>query len=128
MTETNSELIRLSAAALAEKLAAREVPAVEVTQAPPVGRDERLGLMVRDAADRPVLLDTYLGTYAHVTGFHRDSGAMVHLHPMSEPEVTEDGSGLVFHSEIEEPGDYLLFVQVRVDGYLHTVPTAMAVT
>ncbi|MCU1531733.1 MAG: aspartyl/glutamyl-tRNA amidotransferase subunit, partial [Arthrobacter sp.] len=33
MTETNSELIRSSAAALADKLAAREVSAVEVTQA-----------------------------------------------------------------------------------------------
>ena len=33
MTETNTDLFRLSAAALAEKLAAGEVTAVEVTQA-----------------------------------------------------------------------------------------------
>ena len=101
---------------------------VEVDQAPGVGRDERLGLVVRDAEDRPVALDTYLGTYAHVTGFHRESGSMVHLHPMTEPVVTEDGSGLTFHSEIEQAGDYLLFVQVRVDGYVHTVPVEMTVT
>jgi hypothetical protein len=101
---------------------------VAVDRAPGVGRDERLGLVVTDAEDRPVRLETYLGTYAHVTGFHRESGAMVHLHPMTDPAVTEDGSGLTFHSEIEQAGDYLLFVQVRVDGFVHTVPVEMAVT
>ena len=73
-------------------------------------------------------LDTYLGTWAHVTGFQRESGAMLHLHPLSAPEVTEDGSRLTFHSEVEQTGDYRLFVQVRIDGFLHTVPVGMTVT
>jgi hypothetical protein len=101
---------------------------VEVEGVPDVGQNGRLRLAVRDAQDRPVRLDTYLGTWAHVTGFQRDSGAMLHLHPLSAPEVTEDGSRLTFHSEVEQEGDYRLFVQVRIDGFLHTVPVGMTVT
>ena len=62
------------------------------------------------------------------TGFHTETGAMVHLHPLDAPEVTEDGSELTFHSDIAEPGDYRLFAQVRVDGFLHTVPVELTVT
>ena len=62
-----------------------------------------------------------------MTGFHRDTGAMVHLHPLAAPEVTEDGSELTFHAEIDDPGDYRLFAQVRVDGFLHTVPVELTV-
>ena len=101
---------------------------VEVEAVPTIGPNGRLDLVVRDAEDRPVRLDTYLGTWAHVTGFQRESGAMLHLHPLSAPEVTEDGSRLTFHSEVEESGDYRLFVQVRIDGFLHTVPVGMTVT
>ena len=52
---------------------------------------------------------------------------MVHLHPLAAPEVTEAGSELTFHAEIAEPGDYRLFAQVRVDGFLHTVPVELTV-
>lgn len=100
---------------------------VEVAQAPPRGAAGRMTLVVRDAQDRPVRLGTYLGTYAHVTGFQRESGAVVHLHPLTDPTVTEDGSAITFHTEIEQAGPYRLFVQVRVDGYLHTVPVETTV-
>jgi hypothetical protein len=101
---------------------------VEVTQAPTAGRNGRMGLTVTDARGRPVDPGTYLGSYGHVTGFHRGSGTMLHIHPLSAPDVTEDGALLTFHTEIEEPGPYRLFVQVRVDGYLHTVPVEVDVT
>jgi len=100
---------------------------VSVSEAPTAGPDGELRLVVRDAARRPVELGTYLGAYAHVTGFHRETGAMVHLHPLGAPEVTEDGSELTFHAEIPDPGDYRLFAQVRVDGFLHTVPVELTV-
>ncbi|WP_210440225.1 hypothetical protein [Nocardioides xinjiangensis] len=100
---------------------------VTVSEAPTAGLDGELGLVVRDAAGRPVELGTYLGAYAHVTGFHRETGAMVHLHPLGAPDVTEDGSELTFHAEIPDPGDYRLFAQVRVDGFLHTVPVELTV-
>lgn len=100
---------------------------VEVSQAPTIGRNGRMELAVRDAQGRPVDPGTYLGTYGHVTGFHRGSGSMLHMHPLSAPEVTEDGALLAFHTEITEAGRYRLFVQVRVDGYLHTVPVEVDV-
>lgn len=100
---------------------------VTVSQAPTAGPDGELRLVVRDAAGEPVNLGTYLGAYAHVTGFHRGSGAMVHLHPLGAPEVTEDGAELTFHAEVPDAGDYRLFAQVRVDGFLHTVPVELTV-
>jgi hypothetical protein len=104
-------------------------PVVDVTvsQPPTTGADGRLRLLVRDAVERPVRLGTYLGAYGHVTGFHRTTGSLVHLHPLAAPEVTEAGSELSFHTEIEQPGEYRLFVQVRVDGYLHSVPVDVRV-
>ena len=100
---------------------------VEVVEEPVAGPQGRLVLRVRDDQDRPVAVDTYLGTYGHVTGFRRDGGEMVHLHPLGVPATTDVGTQLSFHTEIEEPGDYLLFVQVRVDGFLHTVPVPVTV-
>jgi len=100
---------------------------VSVSEAPTTGPDGELRLVVRDAAGEPVNLGTYLGAYAHVTGFHRGTGAMVHLHPLGAPEVTEDGAELTFHAEIADPGDYRLFAQTRVDGFLHTVPVELTV-
>ena len=64
---------------------------VSVSEAPTTGPNGELRLVVRDAEGRPVELGTYLGAYSHVTGFHRDTGAMVHLHPLAAPEVTESG-------------------------------------
>lgn len=101
---------------------------VTVRQSPSTGPNGRLELVLRDAQGRPVRLGTYLGTYAHVTGFHRESGSVIHTHPLTDPEVTEDGSAMVFHTEIEQAGAYRLFVQVRVDGFLHTVPVELEVT
>jgi hypothetical protein len=92
-----------------------------------VGESGRLGMVARDARGRPVKLGTYLGTFAHVTGFHVESGSVVHLHPLGQPEVTEDGTRLRFHTEFARPGAYLCFVQVRVDGFLHTTPVRIEV-
>jgi hypothetical protein len=87
-----------------------------------VGTAGRLVLRVADVAGRPVTLDGYLGAQAHVVGFHEESGAVVHLHPEGGPVVEESGSLLTFDTGITQAGAYVLFVQVRVDGFLHTVP------
>jgi hypothetical protein len=100
---------------------------VDATQEPVAGPNGRMELRVRDSDGEPVRLGTYLGAFGHVTGFHHETGSMVHIHPLDAPSVTEDGSTLTFHTEIEESGDYRLFVQVRVDGYLHTVPVEVTV-
>ena len=63
----------------------------------------------------------------HIYVVNDDLTVFRHLHPLGPPEVTEDGSELTFHAEIEQAGDYRLFVQVRVDGFLHTVPVELTV-
>lgn len=110
-----------------DPLAEDRVVDVTVSQAPSTGPNGLLRLVVRDAAGDPVELGTYLGSYSHVTGFQTETGAMVHLHPLDAPDVTEDGSELTFHADIAQPGVYRLFVQVRVDGFLHTVPVELTV-
>ncbi|MDP3892632.1 hypothetical protein [Nocardioides sp.] len=93
-----------------------------------VGGDQQLTAVVTDLQGDPVRLDAYLGTHAHLTGFHTESGSMVHLHPLGTPEIRKDGTRLAFHTTFEQPGGYRLFVQVRVDGYLHTVPVDLSVS
>lgn len=100
------------------------VVSVEVT-AEPSARSPRLELVVRDRHGRPVELGSYLGTYAHVTGFHTGNGAVVHTHPLGVPDPTDHGTRLGFHAVVAEPGTYLCFVQVRVDGFVHTVPVSV---
>jgi hypothetical protein len=92
-----------------------------------VSRNGRLEIEVSDASGRPVELGTYLGTSAHVTGFQTETGTAVHMHPLGEPRVEQDATRLTFHTEFTEAGDYRLFVQVRVDGMLHTVPVTVTV-
>ena len=103
------------------------VVSVSVAQAPGAGPDGLLRLVVRDAGQQPVELGTYLGSFGHVTGFDRVTGAMMHLHPLEDPEVTAAGSELTFHTDIAQSGDYRLFVQVRVDRFVHLVPVELTV-
>lgn len=84
-----------------------------------VGPNGRLRLRLTDADGEPVALGSYLGTSAHLTGFAVDSRGFVHVHPYGAPEVTDDGTVLTFHTVFTQPGDYRLFLQVRVDGLLH---------
>jgi hypothetical protein len=86
-----------------------------------VGPNGRLRLRVTDEDGDPVALGSYLGTSAHLTGFAIDSRGFVHVHPYGAPEVTGDGTVLTFHTVFTQPGDYRLFLQVRVDGLLHQI-------
>jgi len=97
-----------------------------------VGDDGRLHLLVTTTDGGSVTLGSYLGTSAHVSGFRTtgnsaDDAVFVHVHPYGEPEVGDDGTRLTFHTTFEKAGDYRLFVQVRVDGLLHTVPVTATV-
>ncbi len=91
------------------------------------GEDQGFALTVSDGERGVLNLGTYLGSYAHLTGFDVDTGAFVHAHPIGAPEVTADGNVLQFHTVIEQPGQYRFFVQVRVDGFVHTVPVTTTV-
>lgn len=92
-----------------------------------VGPDERLELTFSDGADGVLNLGTYLGSYAHLTGFEESTGAFVHVHPLGAPTIADQGSVLRFHTSFALPGTYRFFVQVRVDGFVRTLPLTMSV-
>lgn len=103
------------------------IVSVEVDGDLAVGPSGRLDIVARDVQGRPVKLGSYLGTFAHVTGFHRQSGAVVHIHPLGQPEIDETATRLSFHTQFERPGEYVCFVQLRIDGFLHTIPVSLEV-
>ena len=111
-----------------EAVADDGVVRVEVDDPIESGPDGRMQITIDDGDGGPVTLGSYLGSSAHVTGFQLSSGAFVHVHPYGEPEATDDGTLLTFHTEFEQTGRYTFFVQVRVDGFLHTVPVTATVT
>lgn len=103
---------------------------VEVTTADEVerGSQGRLELAVRTVeGESAPALGTYLGTSAHATGFDLATGAVTHLHPVGSPESDGDAAVLELHTDLERAGRMLFFVQVRVDGLVHTVPVATSV-
>jgi hypothetical protein len=104
------------------------VVTVTVDGAAETGDDGRMTMRVTNADGEPVTLGNYLGTFAHVTGFGVETGRFVHTHPYGAPEQTEEGTELTFHTTFTEPGDYRLFVQVRVEGFVHQVPVTATVT
>ena len=91
------------------------------------GSDGRMQITVDNGDGDDVTLGSYLGSYAHVTGFELETGSFVHVHPYGEPEATDNGTQLTFQTQFEKPGSYQFFVQVRVDGFLHTVPVTATV-
>jgi hypothetical protein len=92
------------------------------------GMNQRMTLTIADVEGRAPQLGSYLGTYSHLTGFNLETGAFTHAHPYGAPETADDGTRLTFHTEIKQPGQYVFFVQVRVDGFVHTVPVSTTVT
>ncbi len=100
---------------------------VEAPETLPAGEDTQFDLLVSDGDGGTLGLGTYLGSYAHLTGFDVATGAFVHAHPLGTPTVTDEGSVLTFHTALGTPGTYRFFVQVRVDGFVHTVALTTAV-
>jgi len=103
------------------------VVAVRAPETLTAGPDERLILTLSNVDGQRVALGSYLGTFAHLTGFHTGTGEFVHAHPFGAAEPTADGDELTFHTEFDQPGTYRFFLQVRVDGFVHQVPFAATV-
>jgi hypothetical protein len=103
------------------------IVSVEVERDLAAGPSGRLDILARDAQGRPVKVGSYLGTFAHMTGFHLQSGGVVHMHPLGQPEVDDTATRLSFHTQFDKVGEYVCFVQLRVDGFLHTIPVTVDV-
>lgn len=93
-----------------------------------VGSNGRVRIAVTTPDGEPLQLGSYLGATAHLTGFAVGNRGFVHVHPLGAPEVTDDGTVLTFHTAFTQPGQYRMFVQVRVDGMLHQLAVTTDVT
>lgn len=90
------------------------------------GGDGQLRIRLATPEGRAPALGEYLGTSAHLTGFHAQTGGAVHMHPLGTPVATDDAAELAFHTQLPTSGTYVLFLQVRVDRFLHTLPLTVS--
>ncbi len=72
---------------------------------------------------RPVTtLQPYLGAYGHLVALRSGDLGYLHVHPTGEPGDgrTEPGPEIAFRVEAPSAGDYLLYLDFRVDGVVST--------
>jgi hypothetical protein len=62
-------------------------------------------------------LENYLGALGHMVVISEDTKEYLHVHP---EESKERGPRIAFHSHIEKPGTYRVFLQFRHQEELHT--------
>lgn len=103
------------------------VVAVEAPAELAPGPDGRMTVTVSTLEGERVALGSYLGTFAHLTGFDVRTGVFVHAHPYGAAEPVADGDALTFHTELAR-GTYRFFLQLRVDGFVHQLPFTATVT
>jgi hypothetical protein len=67
-------------------------------------------------------LEPYLGAYGHLVALREGDLAYLHVHPEGdEPEAgAESGPDIEFMTEAPTPGRYLLYLDFKVDGEVHT--------
>jgi hypothetical protein len=88
-------------------------------------------LVVTDATGEPFAgLEPIMGAYAHLVGFSADGSTMVHAHPQGEEPKdagARGGPALTFELYPTVAGPNRLFLQVRKDGAVITVPFTLMV-
>jgi hypothetical protein len=83
------------------------------------GAESQLAFAVtRDG--EPVVVEDYLGAKGHLVALRRGDLAFLHVHP--------DAKSLKFMAEFPSAGTYRLFLQLKVDGRVHTAEFTREVT
>jgi hypothetical protein len=75
--------------------------------------------LVRHAKDgRSVPFELVMGAYAHLVAFDPRRRGFAHLHPMNPIAQGQNplNPDMRFELELDQPGDYRLWAQVRIDG------------
>ncbi|WP_173921697.1 heavy-metal-associated domain-containing protein [Agromyces sp. Marseille-P2726] len=76
--------------------------------------------ITRDGA--PVVLEPYLGANGHLVALRTGDLAYLHVHP--EHGDATDAATVSFAAEVPTIGDYLLYLDVKIDGQVHTAAFA----
>jgi hypothetical protein len=75
-------------------------------------------------------LEPIMGAYAHLAGFDRNLDTIMHAHPSgAEPDSPDDRGGPVLNFQLmpQVSGMHKLFLQVKHDGAVVTVPFVISV-
>ena len=85
----------------------------------PAGQLQALELKVmHTATEKPAKLEPVMGAFAHIVAFDTGRRGFAHFHPLNETEDLWDATseGLQFSFQLEDPGTYRLWAQVKIDG------------
>lgn len=83
---------------------------------------DELSFTVFDRAGQPVVPEPYLGARGHLVAFRSGDLAYTHVHPSGERGATTS-----YTAELPGPGSYGLFLEVKVDGTVHTAAYTLEV-
>lgn len=81
-----------------------------------------MSFTVVDRAGKSVVPEPYLGARGHLVAFRSGDLAYTHVHPSGERGATTS-----YTAELPGPGLYRLFLEVKVDGTVHTAPYTLQV-
>lgn len=103
---------------------------VELTGDVTAGSSSELTFAVsRDGA--PVTnLEPYLGAFGHLIALREGDLAFLHVHPEGDEPAAGEVSGpeIGFAAEMPTPGRYLLYLDFKVDGKVHSAPFVVDTT
>ncbi|MGH3647973.1 MAG: hypothetical protein ACRDTM_12460 [Micromonosporaceae bacterium] len=97
-----------------------------LTGTPAAGDASRLSVRVTRDGHDVTDLQPYLDAHAHITGFHKDTLAVTHLHPTGKADGP-GGPQLNVTATFPRPGKYRLFIQFQTSGTVHTAPVTVNV-
>lgn len=66
-------------------------------------------------------IQPYLGAGGHAVLLSEDGQSFLHVHPMTEAKGKYYASPLQFHTEIDQPGNYKMWLQVKINNKVETV-------
>lgn len=66
-------------------------------------------------------IQPFLGAGAHGVILSQDGRSFIHTHPMTEPKNGLYQSPIGFHTHIDQPGLYKMWIQTQIGGQLRTV-------
>jgi hypothetical protein len=89
-----------------------------------VGAESPLTVEITRNGTPVTTVQPYLGAFGHLVALREGDLAYLHVHPDGDEPAAGDLSGprIRFTTEAPTPGRYLLYLDFRVDGAVHTAP------
>lgn len=86
-----------------------------------VGKAAMVTLAVENDGMPVANIEPYLGAGGHAVLLSEDAESFLHVHPMTEAKGRYYQSPLQFHTQVNQPGLYKMWIQTQINGQVHTV-------